>query len=380
MLTYNEHIRPDSGFPIITRSIFFLLIIPLLVINADAMSQALNPLFQNDAILKAVLTAPIAQAYSQRYQDARIYYPGQWTYLDETGQTQRLEVSIRARGHFRREYCDRAPLLLNFKKSEVKGTLFAGQDKLKLVAPCKKQERYQQYVILEYLAYRTFEILTDHSFATRLVRLTYVDRDERLDSWTDIAFVIEDDADLAKRLGMTRPKVKTVMYDTLDHPRTALVQLFQFMIANNDYSVIKGSGDEDCCHNILALSHKDGRANRLPVPFDFDMSGLVNAAYASPPNQVPVRDVRSRYFYGLCQPRDILDGAIAHVQSKREDIVNLYSGMAELDEKLKARTIKYLEEFYEIIDDPERVDTAIVARCRGRNLMDKMLQATTDPT
>lgn len=358
----------------------FLLIVPLLVLNIDATSQELNPLFRNDAILKAVLTAPIGQAYSQRYRDTRIYYPGQWAYLDEAGQTQRLEVSIRARGHFRREYCDRVPLLLNFKKSEVKGTLFAGQDKLKLVAPCKKQSRYQQYVILEYLAYRTFEILTDHSFATRLVRLTYVDRDERLDSWTDIGFVIEDDGDLAKRLGMTRPKIKTVMYETLDHPKTALVQLFQFMIANNDYSVIKGSGDEDCCHNVLALGHEGSATNRLPVPFDFDMSGLVNATYAAPADQLPIRGVRSRYFYGLCQPRNILDDAIAHVQSKHDDIVDLYAGMAELDEKLKAKTIEYLEQFYDIINDDKRLNAEIIERCRGKNLMDKMLQAAIDPT
>jgi len=352
----------------------------VLALAEELTSTERHPLFQNDAILKAVLTAPIAQAYSQRHQDERIYYPGQWTYLDESGQTQRLEVSIRVRGHFRREYCDKSPLLLNFKKSEVKGTLFAGQDKLKLVAPCKEHKRYQQYVILEYLAYKTFEILTDQSFSTRLVRLTYVDRDEKLDSWTDVAFVIEDDADLARRLGMRRLKVKSVRYDALDHPKTALVQLFQLMVANNDYSVIKGSDDEDCCHNVVALGYEDSELGRLPVPFDFDMSGLVHARYASPPSQIPIRDVRNRYFYGLCQPRNVLDEAIAHVQSKREEIMALYRNTAELNKELRSETIEYIEEYYELINDRQRVETEIVGRCRGKNLMDKMLQKTIGPT
>jgi hypothetical protein len=36
-----------------------------------------DPLFRDDAVLKAVLTAPIAQAYAQRDQDVRIVLPGQ---------------------------------------------------------------------------------------------------------------------------------------------------------------------------------------------------------------------------------------------------------------------------------------------------------------
>lgn len=363
----------------IARSILLLLILPVLALAEDLAATDRNPLFRDDTVLKAVLTAPIAQAYAQRHQDVRIYYPGQWTYVDEAGETQRLEVSIRARGHFRREYCDMAPLLLNFKKSEVVGTLFAGQDKLKMVAPCKKQDYFQQYVILEYLAYKTLEILTDWSFSTRLIRITHVDRDEKLDPWTDVAFVIEDDSDLARRLGMERLKIKVLDYQSLDHPKTAIVQLFQFMIANNDYSVIRSSGDEDCCHNVLPLGYEGSLRDRVPVPFDFDMSGLVNANYASPPSQVPVRDVRVRYFYGLCQPHDVLDDSITYVQSKREEIIALYANSAELNPKVKAKTIKFIEAFYEVIDDPERVETEIVARCRGKNLLDKMLQKSTNP-
>ena len=143
--------------------------------------------------MKAVLTAPIAQTYAQRNSEVRLYHPGQWTYIDESGETNRLDVSIRIRGNFRREYCELPPMRLNFKKSQVKGTLFTGQDKLKLVAPCQHGLESQQKLLLEYLAYRTFEILTDQSFGTRLIRLSYVDSDEAMRSWTDLAFVIEDD-------------------------------------------------------------------------------------------------------------------------------------------------------------------------------------------
>ena len=100
------------------------------------------PLFQETEVIKAVLTAPIAQAYEQRDQEVRLYFPGQFTYINNEGESQRLDVSIRTRGNFRREYCARPPLQLNFKKSQVKGTQFKKQDELKLVAPCHAAQQY----------------------------------------------------------------------------------------------------------------------------------------------------------------------------------------------------------------------------------------------
>jgi hypothetical protein len=360
------------------KNLIIFLMIPFCAMAQDEPSGGRHPLFQNDRVLKAVLTAPISQAYAQRHQDVRIYYPGQWTYIDEDGETKRLQASIRTRGHFRREVCGFPPLQLNLKKSEVKGTLFAGQNKIKLVAPCREGNRYQQYVVLEYLAYRILQILTDHSFSTRLVRLSYVDRDEQLEPWTDIAFLIEDDSDLAKRLGLDRLHLKSVLYAQLDHPRTAIAQVFQFMIANNDYSVIKPTGDDDCCHNIQLLGVEEAEDGVIPVPYDFDFSGFVNASYAAPPSQIPVRDVRDRYFYGMCQPRSILDAAIAHVQSKREEIFALVDNTPELVEKIREKSIEYIEEFYEVIDSPELTDKVIIGRCRGEDLMNRHFDIATD--
>ena len=346
-----------------------------------------HPLFQDDTVLKAVLTAPISQAYAQRHQEARIYFPGQWTYIDEHGETQRLEVSIRTRGHFRREVCEMPPLQLNFKKSQVKGTLFAGQNKLKLVAPCREGKRYQQYVILEYLAYKIYQIITDQGFTVRLVRLSYVDRDENLDPWTDFAFVIEDDKDMARRLDLDRVNVESVLYSQLNHPRLAVLQLFQFMIGNNDYSVIKPSGNDDCCHNMELLGVEDETdpvmpdESIIPVPFDFDFSGLVNATYAAPPSVIPIRDVRFRYFYGLCVPRPILNEAIAELQSKREEILALIAGTEQLEDSLREKNVSYIEDFFEILDDPEATNDEIVRRCRGVDLMNRYFDgAATDST
>ena len=332
-----------------------------------------HPLFQDHTILKAVLTAPISQAYAQRDSDVRLYFPGQWTYLDGEGQPNRLDVSIRIRGNFRREYCELPPLRLNFKKSQVKGTLFKGQDKLKLVAPCMHGLESQQKLLLEYLAYRTYEILTDYSLGTRLIRLSYVDTDEKLESWTDLVFVIEDEQDLANRLGLDKANVAENRFDELDQPATALVELFQLLISNHDYSVLQGPDDEYCCHNSSMYTREEDASKRIPVPYDFDMSGLVNANYASPPSHLPIRLVRTRFYRGLCQPTEVMDAAVARMLSKKDEIIALYARHPELSRLSRNRNVPYIKKFFAILEDEAQFKEQVLDRCRGAQRLAEMM-------
>ena len=367
----------DKRVPIpgIVRRVMRMLFAPILLVLLTPLSAASErlPLFQDESIIKAVLTAPIAQAYAQRDQDVRLYIPGKWVYADADGENHRLDVSIRTRGLFRRQYCDLSPLQLNFKKKQVNDTLFAGQNKLKIVAPCKHGAQWQQKVVLEYLAYRTFQILTDTSFSTRLIRLSYVDSDEKKEPWTDLVFVIEDDDDMADRLGLVKLGVVANQFDQLDRPATALAELFQLLIANNDFSMLRGPEGDECCHNSEILAPEGNADSRIPVPFDFDLSGLVNARYAAPPSHIPIRFVRTRYYRGLCHPSGILEDAMAQIQSKRAEVLALYANTQLLEPRTKESTYRYIEEFFELLDDPKRVQKEIVGRCRGEDELADML-------
>ena len=351
----------------------------LLLAGANLAGAEDLPLFRDDAVLKAVLTAPIAQVYAEKLQDPRIEHPGQWTYVDENGATKKLDVSVRARGNFRRLYCENAPLRLNFKKSQVKGTLFADQNKMKIVAPCGDGALYQRYVVLEYLAYRTLQILTDHGYRTRLIRLSYVDSEEKMAPWTSLAFVIESDGDMADRLGLQLLELEQVRFAEIDRAKTALAELFQLMIGNNDYSVLKGAAGEKCCHNsdILAV---DEAGLRIPIPFDFDFSGLVNSSYAAPPDHLPITKVRHRYYTGLCHPPGVLEDALAHVKSKRDEITTLYESVRTVNEGAAEDGLAYIESFFKLVDNPKRVEKEIFDRCRGAFLLDAMMDLSTDPT
>jgi hypothetical protein len=344
----------------------------LLALASSAGAAERDPLFQDHAVMKAVLTAPIAQAYAQRSQDVRIYFPGQWTFTNSDGESQRLDVSIRTRGNFRREYCALPPLQLNFKKSQVKGTQFKGQNKLKLVAPCQNGPVGQQNVLMEYMAYRIFEILTERSFGTRLMRLSYIDSDEKIGSWTDLVFVIEDDDDIAKRLKLEKLRVAYNEFEQLDQATTALVELFQLMIGNNDYSILKGPDGEFCCHNVEMFVDEKVVGKRVVIPFDFDMSGLVYADYAAPPAHLPIKSVRTRFYRGLCQPPEILDATIAHILSKREEIMALFDETEELSRLSRNRTSIYMGKFFELLEDDKKLDKEVFGRCRGMELLEEL--------
>lgn len=332
-----------------------------------------DPLFQDHSTLKAVLTAPISQTYAQRDSDVRLYFPGQWTYINSDGESHRLDVSIRIRGNFRRQYCELPPIRLNFRKSQVKGTLFKGQDKLKLVSPCQHGLQSQQKLLLEYLAYRTLEILTDYSFGSRLIRLSYVDSDDKLKSWTDLAFVIEDESDIADRLGLDMARVAENRFEDLDQPATALAELFQLLISNHDYSVLKGPKGEYCCHNSVMYTREESADKRIPIPFDFDMSGLVNARYAAPPDHLPIRLVRTRFYRGLCQPQEIMDETVAHILSKKAEIMSLYENTKELSRLARTQSVRYVRNFFSILEDEAKQKELVLDRCRGREKLEAMM-------
>ncbi len=328
------------------------------------------PLFDADETINAVLTAPLSQVYDQRSMESPPYLPGSWAYTGVDGAVVRLDLQVRTRGRFRRERCQYPPLQLNFRKSQVKNTLFAGQDKIKLVVPCQSKRSYLQYLALEYLAYRILQTLTPVSFDTRRFRISFNDADRKNRTWTHVTFVIEDEDAMARRNGMRIAEIPAADSIDLDPAATALVELYQFMIGNTDYSTIRGPEGTVCCHNIRLLVEKNGDSGLFPVPYDFDASGLVNAPYSAPADTAPIRNVRQRYFTGRCKPERYWWEAIQYISTKRDAIYNLFITNEDLSDLIRKRNLGYMRDFFKIIDDPKRVQKLIIDRCRGQIVHD----------
>ena len=318
-------------------------------------------LFESHDILDVQIEAPLSTLAKVRSDID--YLDGTFSYTNEVGEARSFDLKLRARGRFRRDRktCNFPPVRLNFRKGQVEGSMFEGEDKLKLVTHCQnKRTKNEQYVLREYMAYRILQTLTDKSFGARLLRVTYVNNEKNGDSMTKLGFLIEDADNVGKRLGMEAQKVDALSYETIDRAQTNLVNLFQFLIGNTDYSLIRGPVDDNCCHNSVPFS--DG-TSIYPIPYDFDFSGLVDAPYASPNPILKLRSVRVRLFRGRCSNSEYLDNSIAQIQSKKNEIYGLLDEISDFDRSSRQSLTRYLDEFFEGIDDEKKRDRNLVKRC-----------------
>ena len=200
------------------------------------------PLFNSHDVMQFTLEAPMNTLRRQdRSDEDSEERPAILRWTNPDGSIESQDIQVQTRGIFRlnKRNCDFPPLRLNLKKEAVKGTIFEGQDKLKLVVPCKLgQEYWAQYVLSEYLAYRMLNVLTPLSFRVRLARVTYIDSTGKDDPVEDrYGFIIEDDSDLAARNGGY--KVDWPEKDLLptefekDHSSAQAIEIVEDVMARN---------------------------------------------------------------------------------------------------------------------------------------------------
>ena len=325
---------------------------------------AAQPLFATEDTLVVRIEAPFRTLMRKRSETGQL--DGRLVYADPAGSEHLLDVKLRTRGIFRRsaENCEFAPIRVNFRKSQVDGTVFAGQDKLKLVTHCENgSDTYEQYVLREYLAYKIFNALTDHSFRARLLQVTYVDTDRDGESLTRYAFFIEDDDRLAERIGAEKVAVEQASYARLEEKQAALVTVFEYLIGNTDFSMIGPDKGKDCCHNIELFSREPGVY--IAVPYDFDFSGLVDARYAAPHPSLRTRSVTRRVYRGICAHNDVMEETVAQFRGRQAVIGRLPATIDGMDDRARSKAENYIAEFYEDIEDAEAVEDNLITECHS---------------
>jgi len=329
---------------------------------ASAAAQVSEPpdlLFQDNEILQVTITAPLTTLVRERPTEDDL--SGMFQYTEIDGNPGNLEVQIRTRGHFRHANCDFPPLWLNFKKSQTDETLFDKQDRLKLVVHCDDSKRYEQIVLREYLAYRLLNAITDLSFRARLLRVTYVDSEEQRDEQVRYAFLIEHKNRLAERIDRKDLKIERTTLSSIQPDYLNLTSVFEFFIGNTDFSPLAGAPGNECCHNYVLFGNDVDPL--LAIPYDFDQSGFVDAPYAIPNEQLRIRTVRQRLYRGRCANNSHLTTSLREFENNRDALYALIHEQEGLDSKVRKRIIRYIDDFYEVIDNPRQVERKIINRC-----------------
>ncbi len=327
-----------------------------------------DPLFTDHTLMKIRIEGPLRALSRDRAEEGE-RRPGTLTYTDQDGQTVSLDVDLQPRGQSRRDrdVCTFPPLWVNFKKKAVKDTLFAGQNKVKMVTYCRSPERFQDYIVKEYLVYRIFNLLSDASFRVRLLEVSFEEADSNARPIVRYGFFIEHKKRLARRLDLqVQEPPEQIPRATLAPAQAAIAELFQFMVSNTDFSFVAPPVNDTCCHNAV-LFGEDDRAPPvyLPIPYDFDRTGLVNPPNGEPAVELGQRSFRQRVYRGFCRSPEYLETAIARTVDAREAIENLIRNEAALSERAKEGALKYLAGYYDVVNDPDRRARAL--KCRVPN-------------
>lgn len=322
-----------------------------LAVSAPAAAGPTTPLFASDTPLQLRIQGPIGSIASNRSEVAR-----SGTMVAD-GVTYQIALSPRGITRRTSDICDFPPLRVTLTQPAPKGSLFEHQRRLKLVTHCKRSADFQQKVLLEYAAYRLYNLMTPLSFRARLANIDYLDESGR-PYISRVGFFIEDFDDVAKRNDLRDAhQGALVPLQQIDATAGGRFAVFEYMISNYDWSMRAGPQGDECCHNGRLLAGAPG--GFVPVPYDFDFSGLVSAPYAGPPESVPISNVRQRNYRGYCSHIAAARTAAAQVASQRASYLGLFATIPGLDAKNQARAATFVQGFFADVDSGKIFKTCV---------------------
>jgi hypothetical protein len=348
---------------------FLATILTLACLAAAAPAVAATQLFKDEAPLRITLTAPWP-ALVQGAKHSIAPYPATLTLTDAGGAAQSFAIQVRARGQSRRTmYCAFPPILLTFDKPAMEGSLFKGQKKLKLVTYCRPDADYEQRIMLEYLVYKLYNLVTPFSLRVRAAEVTY--RTGPADAGTTrFGYLIEDENKLADRNGddaLTAASLQ-VTPAQLDATATTRAAMLEYMIGNLDWAFLASAPGETCCHNIRLMGAENATPATAravtPIPYDFDSSGFVDAPYAQPPPGIPVEAVTERYFRGYCAMSAQVPAVAQEFLAHRAEMKAMVDGQPQLTPRFRDKADGYLDQFFAVLSDEGRLQREVIRHCR----------------
>ncbi len=315
-------------------------------------------LFEEQPALTMELSADFTELEAQKEDDR--YRPATLTLFLDAKRLVRMNVRIRPRGYSRLKACAIPPVKIDFSHKGTKLDAIRALDELKAVTLCRLGEDQEEFLLTEYFVYRLYHLFTSASFGVRRVEMTYRDTGSGEVYYQGPAFLIEDVDELAERLQGEEyhPEGKTVA--GLDSLQTGIMSVFQFMIGNLDWNVERE-------HNIkLIRVPAEGQAKRLlPVPYDFDLSGLVDAVYSDTPPDPDIPEMPfQRIYRGPCFSPALLEAILDVFREQEDKALQLIRSKELLRLEKRQEIESLLTSFYQVINSPAQVDTYFIRYCQ----------------
>lgn len=323
---------------------------------APAHAQAL---FRDTAPIELSLTTNLRDLLRERDSTELRWFGAEFEYRDDSGKVRRVATDLRARGHFRRQArnCSFPPIALRAGRGDRDLTVLQGNPRLKVVTPCRPGTGdYQQYILVEYLMYRMYEALMPVHHRTRLASITYRDSLDRVKPIQVTAFFLEVEQEVADEHDLEFVEQTGALWDDVVPEALDRLSLFEYWVGNTDWSLA-------ALHNISLFRTKE--MQYVPVAYDFDWSGAVNARYSFPNPKLGIRSVRDRLHRGPCRTAAQWAPTVEHFRSRRAAIDSIWTaGVPGLEEKRRAEAKQWLDSFWQVLGDERRFKREIIDQCQ----------------
>ena len=359
------------------KSLLFLLLLLLFSFTLTAQSQKINEsdtlsfnpsieavkdtlpeinIFDDDTPMNLTLTYDITSWIRQKMKGE---YLNAELHIDYKNYQTTKNIRLKARGNNRKETCFFPPIYLNFKTDPLKQTELEGIRKIKLVTHCSTAKSYTNYLLREYLVYKLYNILSDHSFRVKLLNIEYIDTGKKERHYKKYGILIEPIELLTKRTNSIEIDGKFIDGSKVFTEHADVVALFRYMIGDTDWR-IKGGHNTKYLKSLTKVTDKS-----IPVPYDFDYAGFVGTNYAIPQEWTSIDNTKEREYLGYCRnnEEDYIK-TMNLFNSKKEEILETIDTFEYLDERNRKQLISYIERFYDQIRRPERFVYVMENQCR----------------
>lgn len=311
----------------------------------ETSEQSIFDIMNHTEVLELTLEANITDLTTNR--NTEDYQAGFVRFNDGESVEQAWKIKVRPRGKYRRRVCEMPPLKLKFKKAELETAGLSKFNDLKLVTHCSEDKsEAKAWLMKEYLTYKLYNELTPNSFRVQLVKITYVDipTGKTTNNW---GFLIEDKDQVADRMDAETCDCNGMDMADLNENSEELMTVFQYMIGNEDW-------DLAMIRNLKMFKKANGEV--IPVPYDFDFAGIVNADYAVPNVSYGMTSIVDRAYFGTSQVDENLSGTIRYLRLKKKDLISIVKNFKILNFHDRATITNYLESFYENADNMVKVE------------------------
>lgn len=166
--------------------------------------------------------------------------------------------------------------------------------------------------------------------------------------------LLEPEGLLEQRLNLLEIKLKTVSMRHMYPELMDRIAIFNYMVSNWDWSV---PGQHNT--SVFASLIPDLAGQGIPVPFDFDLTGVVNADYAIPPPGMGIETNRDRMFSGICRTREVYQGELLAFLEKKEEFYSVITNFQYLSKAEKKDIIVFLDQFFDQLEKPRSFDRMI---------------------